>query len=433
MDNDNREYTRPDGYEYEHPEKSGHQEETNYWNGYESQEVPIYQEAPRFREDPEYVPIRKKRGPLAGCLTVLIILIFIALGLFIAGMINYIGNTSSSGSIFTMAQSYGNDIKDDITFRLLKGGVAEEDELTKQICEALEARAETVTLRGVDPDSIKEAMTKVQTMPDYFYMDGHFTYRQLSGSKYMITFSYKYDNIDLKQTEIDNVVSRIISQIPEGADNFEKLLTVHDWLCEHITYEFSDDGSDQDIYGALVKRQCVCSGYTKAFAYILDKLEIPNEIVLGTGTDSEGNTEEHAWNKVILGGNPIYFDVTWDDANETYGTEYFYFGITDQEMLGAHTPRTRMDASVPSEYDYYTRNGYVLGSSSDSQLAAIVAAQRNGVVRIKCSDEATYQYLISYISGGQKLFRMFNTLGISASRVQYYVRNDVRCISIYYS
>ena len=68
-----------------------------------------------------------------------------------------------------------------------------------------------------------------------------------------------------------------------------------------------------NIYGALVNRCTVCEGYARSFKDIMDDLNIPCLIACGTGINSTGETESHAWNYVMLDGKWYAIDVTWDD------------------------------------------------------------------------------------------------------------------------
>ena len=68
-----------------------------------------------------------------------------------------------------------------------------------------------------------------------------------------------------------------------------------------------------NIYGALINKITVCEGYARAFKAIMDDLEIPCLIACGTGINSTGATESHAWNYVMINEKWYAIDVTWDD------------------------------------------------------------------------------------------------------------------------
>ena len=99
-----------------------------------------------------------------------------------------------------------------------------------------------------------------------------------------------------------------------------------------------------DIYGALVKKESVCEGYAKSFKYLMDSVEIPCVIVAGEGTNSEGSTENHAWNYVELDGKWYAIDCTWDDpiiiggGKLSNSAKYKYFLKGESEFNQSHFP-----------------------------------------------------------------------------------------------
>ena len=120
------------------------------------------------------------------------------------------------------------------------------------------------------------------------------------------------EQIDIMEKKLDEISNEIISSA-QGS-NYQKIQYIHNWLIDNLSYDMSYEGEHtRDIYGALEYRDVVCEGYSKAFKYLLDRLEIPCIIVAGQATNSEGELENHMWNYVKI--NDIWYsvDVTWDD------------------------------------------------------------------------------------------------------------------------
>ena len=155
-------------------------------------------------------------------------------------------------------------------------------------------------------------------------------------------FSSKAE-VDQAIAQIEQVKNQILQN--KTGNTYEDIKMVHDYLVDSINYESSLSKQNiYNIYGALVNRECVCEGYARAFKYLLDELNIPCIMVIGTGTNSQGETENHAWNYVQLNGNWYAVDTTWDDpvvigggtASEESRYKYFLVGreIIDQD----HSP-----------------------------------------------------------------------------------------------
>lgn len=129
---------------------------------------------------------------------------------------------------------------------------------------------------------------------------------------------------------IEQVKNSLVSRRTGNA--YEDIKMVHDYLVDNIEYDTSlSKDNIYDVYGALVNRVAVCEGYARSFKYILDEMGISSVLVIGTGTNSRGETERHAWNYVEIDGNWYAVDCTWDDpvviggGSLPQGSKYKYF------------------------------------------------------------------------------------------------------------
>ena len=163
---------------------------------------------------------------------------------------------------------------------------------------------------------------------------------------------------------VEEIKNNILSQ--RNGNNYEDIKMVHDYLVDNIEYDTTISRNNiYDVYGALVNRIAVCEGYARSFKYILDEMGIPCVLVIGTGTNSQGETERHAWNYVELEGNWYAVDCTWDDpiiiggGGQTLSSRYKYFlkGAnefnTDHIASGYFTPKGK-EFSYPD----LSRNSY---------------------------------------------------------------------------
>lgn len=201
--------------------------------------------------------------------------------------------------------------------------------------------------------------------PDVFYIDygklylnietttkrNKTTYRVFINSgneeNYLTEEFLTKDKIDEGLNEIEKIKAYFIQNKKD--DTYHNIKLVHDYLVESIQYEQTVSKSNiYDLYGALINKECVCSGYANAFKYLMDALDVPCIIVPGLATNSEGNTENHAWNYVQI--NDIWYvvDCTWDDpiligpGFLTNSSKYKYFLKGEIDINKTHTPNGQL-------------------------------------------------------------------------------------------
>ena len=151
-------------------------------------------------------------------------------------------------------------------------------------------------------------------------------------------------NLNEKLELLNKIKGQIKSQL-EGYTDYVKVKEVHNWLIKAIEYDTNETTIEPySIYGALTQGKAVCEGYARSFKYIMDELEIPCVLVSGTATNSNGITESHAWNYVLLNGDWYAIDVTWDDpiiigeGTVSEDTNYKYFLKGANSFLITHKP-----------------------------------------------------------------------------------------------
>lgn len=149
-----------------------------------------------------------------------------------------------------------------------------------------------------------------------------FTLKPKDGiSYYNSTFTSKEQVI-----EAMNDVEAMANTIVAGArgSRYDKIKYVHDWIVDNVEYDTKKLANNDNIYGTFVNKKVVCEGYAEGLKYLLDKLNIPCVLVYGTGYDSEGKSEAHAWNYVKMEDDKWYaVDPTWDDPIYANGSAIF--------------------------------------------------------------------------------------------------------------
>ena len=187
-----------------------------------------------------------------------------------------------------------------------------------------------------------------------------------SGSEenYLVDGYNSKQDIDNAMSQIEQVKNEILSRRTGNTYNDIKL--VHDYLVDNVEYDSSISKPNiYDIYGALVRKESVCEGYARSFKYLMDELNIPCTLVIGTATNSQGQTENHAWNYVQINNNWYAVDTTWDDpiiiGNGTVSEsiKYRYFLKGSSEINADHFPSGKFtENGMEFSYPNLSSNNY---------------------------------------------------------------------------
>ncbi len=131
---------------------------------------------------------------------------------------------------------------------------------------------------------------------------------------------------------VNERVPEILAELDvDGMSNYEKVKTIHDYVCDLITYKAGESVDYFSMYGAVKNGEGVCNAYALCMYKLLVEAGVPCKYVggvAGTGRDSGG----HAWNIVALGDRWYCLDATWDDPedpDEQPSYDYFLKGSKD--------------------------------------------------------------------------------------------------------
>ncbi len=99
----------------------------------------------------------------------------------------------------------------------------------------------------------------------------------------------------------------------------EKVEAVHAWITQNIAYNVKGYIEGEVEYlnyssvGAFRNKMAVCQGYAELARLMLLFASIDSEVVVGRSY-VVSSYEDHAWNKVEIDGEELYFDSTWDSG-----------------------------------------------------------------------------------------------------------------------
>lgn len=153
-------------------------------------------------------------------------------------------------------------------------------------------------------------------------------------------------DFEKRYEEMNKKVLAILDLVDPKWSDFRKILFVHDYLIDNITYEsnYTEDNeftrSCHSAYGALINGRAVCDGYSEAFELIMDQLGIDCMVVSSSAMN-------HAWNLVKVDGKWYHIDLTHDDpivnrlGHDLYGTvKHDNFLMSDEYVKNPKNSRS---------------------------------------------------------------------------------------------
>ncbi|MBQ6381561.1 MAG: hypothetical protein IJJ41_08215 [Clostridia bacterium] len=174
--------------------------------------------------------------------------------------------------------------------------------------------------------------------PEYYYLRGHSNLYEQSTTgvrtaRFDMEYIYDAQEHEARQEKMQAELLSIKKSLPPKADDFAKAKAAYDYLIKNCEYDYSYTGNSLQenettasyADGAMLDHKAVCSGYSRAFKWIMEAFEIPCMCV---------SNSEHEWNIVWLEGNYYHIDVTWADTDDNPGTRYFC--VTDGEIYKDH-------------------------------------------------------------------------------------------------
>lgn len=264
--------------------------------------------------------------------------------------------------------------------------------------------------------------------PEYFWVADSYTiqvYDDGSVASFCPDYVVTAEEIPQIQAQIDGQVSALVSEASAQPDEFEKALFLHDYLVQNVEYDSvaaeqiiqqqrTEQAADAStIYGVFINQKAVCSGYAKAYQYLLTQVGIESVYVLGQGISEQG-TEEHIWNMVYLEGNPYHIDVTWDDPvfEDEESDNYVchdYFGLTTEQILRDHTINDGQNLPVceADACNYFVRKGLYLESyqfEAVRQIIETAVAQQAAVAEVCFATQAEQQKAIAQLIEKNRIF-----------------------------
>ncbi len=224
--------------------------------------------------------------------------------------------------------------------------------------------------------------------PEFFWVSSSASY---SAAGYM-TIEYIYTTAQSfeKQKQIEEKADEIIGSL--SADSYEKSVVIFDWIIGNTEYDFdnmNDVGSHPSIStieGVFLNGKAICSGYAKAYQYLLQRAGIGALYISGK-VMSDNEWTGHAWVCQQFNNDYAFTDPTWCDCFEdvTVGNfiSHTYFCVSDDELSATHKKAGQYENLTAncSDYGYYQKNGLYFDEYNAKRI-------RNAIIN-QMDEEAT--------------------------------------------
>ena len=139
-----------------------------------------------------------------------------------------------------------------------------------------------------------------------------------------LTFYLTYRTSKDREKDMNKKVAEVVAGLgAENMNDYEKVVAVHDYILDHVTYDHEHVGDDSYLpqftaCAALIEGTAVCQGYATLMYRLLLELGVDCRVVTGTVAG-----EGHGWNIVKLGDLYYNIDATFDDDENGSSRAYF--------------------------------------------------------------------------------------------------------------
>ena len=214
------------------------------------------------------------------------------------------------------------------------------DDLVQYLAASMIAQEPTIDVTywanqdGIGSEGVFDAINEASVQNPYLFVDAWTYATTLRGV--VVTPEYAHDATEAAHRRVATAAAvsaglKDAGVTPEQSVQ-DKVREIHDYVASVATYDndaataITAGATDspqveqsQEAYGILVGGSAVCNGYAQAFQAMAQAAGIDTVIVTGDAW-SGATSGPHAWNRVLVDGQWVTVDVTWDDA-DAWGTQ----------------------------------------------------------------------------------------------------------------
>ncbi|MEE1031552.1 MAG: transglutaminase domain-containing protein [Ruminococcus sp.] len=219
--------------------------------------------------------------------------------------------------------------------------------------------------------------------PEIFYTV-KFSYRYFkeSGNAEMVP-EYLFDKNKIKdhQKAMKSRVEKLARPAMKLSET-EKLLYIHDFVCQNVRYDKLKKPYSHEIIGPLGQGVGVCEGIAKSVKILCDALGIWCVIALSEANPEKGIKYRHAWNIVRVNGIYYHLDATFDNTlGKMELIRYDYFLLSDKQIFRDHEPLIwKMPECPNGDHFYYKEKKLSFTKIEDVRKRSAQAAKKGKIL-----------------------------------------------------
>ena len=319
----------------------------------------------------------------------------------------------------------------------------------KQIYDKIYARAKNqktqIKIRSnIDEERILEiAMFVYNEHPELFWLSGAFS---IDTSKVVtLKSSYNSNEIAKLSEQIKSKTDSIVQNLNSNMSDYEKSLYLYEYLITNTSYanEAIDNLDNMpwasSLVGVFTMGKCTCTGYAKAYQYLLQLSGINCAVVSGKATTPQGR-RSHAWVIQECDGSYYYTDPTWGDCFDGNNKEYIshsYFCLSESEIEKTHTINHKdiLPKCTANKDNYFVKNNLLYSSYNRADIKkALKSCVENGkyYVELKFTNKSAYIDANNELFKQGQIYYILSVMSLKNKNIDVknikYSNNDNLCV-----
>lgn len=266
---------------------------------------------------------------------------------------------------------------------------------------------------------------------------------KIDDSKYNADGGFYYSSLNDEEKQIyDKIYARAKNQktqikIRSNIDE-ERILEIAMFVYNEHPELFWLNGASS-LVGVFTMGKCTCTGYAKAYQYLLQLSGINCAVVSGKATTPQGR-RSHAWVIQECDGSYYYTDPTWGDCFDGNNKEYIshsYFCLSESEIEKTHTINHKdiLPKCTANKDNYFVKNNLLYSSYNRADIKkALKSCVENGkyYVELKFTNKSAYIDANNELFKQGQIYYILSVMSLKNKNIDVknikYSNNDNLCV-----